>query len=91
MDSEIPPIESVPIVNEFLEVFPNELPGIPPKREIDFGINLLPNTNPISIPPYWMDLAELKELKAQLKDLLDKCFIRPSISPWGSPIIVCEE
>ena len=57
-DSEIPPIESVPIVSEFSEVFPNELPGIPPEWEIDFGINLLPETNPISFPPYWMDPSE---------------------------------
>ena len=61
--------------------------SIPPKWEIDFGINLLPDTNPISIPPYRMAPAELKELKAQLKDLLDKGFIRPSISPWGVPVV----
>ena len=72
MDSEIPPVESVPVVNEFLEVFPNDLPGIPSKWEIDFGIDLLPETNPISIPPYRRALNELKEFKAQLKDFLDK-------------------
>ena len=81
LDSVIPPIESVPVVSEFSDVFPNYLPSIAPKREIDFGINFLPDTNPISIPPYRMSQAELKELKAQLKDLLDKGFIRPSISP----------
>ena len=75
------------MVREFPEVFPNDLPGIPPKWEIDFGIDLLPNTNSISIPPYWMTLDELKELKAQPKDLLDKDFIRPSISPWGAPVL----
>ena len=52
LDSEIPPTESVPVVTEFLEGFPNDLPVIPPEREIDFGIVLLPDTNPISIPPY---------------------------------------
>nr|XP_009803207.1 PREDICTED: uncharacterized protein LOC104248608 [Nicotiana sylvestris] len=77
---------SVPIVNEFLEVFPEDLPRIPPDREIDFGIDLLPGTKPISIPPYRMAPAELKELKVQLKDLLDKGFIRPSVSPWGAPV-----
>ncbi|KAH0705972.1 hypothetical protein KY285_010496 [Solanum tuberosum] len=87
MDSETSILESVPIVNEFLEVFPNDLPDIPPEREIDFGIDLLPNTQPISIPPYRMALVELKELKEQLKDLLDKIFIRPSISPWGAPVL----
>ncbi|KAH0698841.1 hypothetical protein KY284_013056 [Solanum tuberosum] len=68
------------------EVFPDDLPGVLPEREIDFGIDLLPDTQPISIPPYRMAPAELKELKEQLKDLLDKGFIRPSISPWGAPV-----
>ena len=72
LESEVPPIESVPIVSEFSEVFPNDLHGIPPEREIEYGIELLPDTNPISIPPYWMAPIELKELKAQLKDLLNK-------------------
>ncbi|KAH0644682.1 hypothetical protein KY284_032566 [Solanum tuberosum] len=60
---------------------------VPPEREIEFGIDLLPNTQPILIPPYRMAPAELKELKEQLKDLLDKGFIRPSISPWGAPVL----
>ena len=51
---ETPSIESVPVVREFPEVFPNDLPGIPPEREIDFGIDLLSDTNIISLPPYWM-------------------------------------
>ena len=60
-DSEykIPPIESVPVLSEFPEVFPNYLPHIPPKREIYFGIDLLPDINSISIPPYWMAPTEL--------------------------------
>ena len=73
-------------MTEFPKVFPNDLPGIPPEWEIDFG-DFLPDTNPVSIPPYQMDLAKFKELKAQLKDLLDKGFIRPSICPWGTPIL----
>ncbi|WMV41180.1 hypothetical protein MTR67_034565, partial [Solanum verrucosum] len=81
---EIPLLESVPVVKHFPEVFPNDLPGIPPEREIDFGIDLLLDTQPISIPPYRMAPRELKELIAQLKDLLDKGFIQPSISPWGA-------
>ena len=81
LDSEVFPIESSPIMSEFLEVFPNDLSGIPPEREINFGIDLLPDTNPISISPYRMAPSELKELKVQLKYLLDKGFIRPSISP----------
>ena len=82
LDSEVPPIKYAPVVSKFLEVFPNELPGIPLEREIDFGNDLLPDTNLISIPPYQMAPSELKELKVQLKDLLDKGFIRPNISLW---------
>ena len=66
-------------------------PGIPPEREIDFGIDLLPDRNPIWIPPYRMAQDELKELKAQLKVLPDKGFIRPSISPWGAPILLVKK
>ncbi|KAH0711565.1 hypothetical protein KY289_007524 [Solanum tuberosum] len=84
---EIPPFQAVPVVREFPEVFPDDLPGIPPEREIDFGIDLIPDTRPISIPPYRMAPAELKELKEQLRDLLDKGFIRPSVSPWGAPVL----
>nr|AAV31171.1 Putative polyprotein, identical [Solanum tuberosum] len=69
---KMPPFQSVPIVREFPEVFPDDLPGIPSEREIEFGIGLIPDTRPISIPPYRMAPAELKELKEQLKDLLDK-------------------
>ena len=83
---ETPTFELVPVVCEFLELFPKDLPGVPPKREIDFGINLLQDTQPISIPPYRMAQTELKEYKEQLKDLLDKGFIRPSISSWGAPV-----
>ncbi|XP_070028578.1 uncharacterized protein [Nicotiana sylvestris] len=86
-DAHIPTLQSVPIVNEFPRVFPEDLPGIPPDREIDFGIDLLPGTKPISIPPYRMAPVELKELKVQLKDLLDKGFIRPNVSPWGALVL----
>ncbi|XP_069155744.1 uncharacterized protein [Solanum lycopersicum] len=75
LDSKIPPIELVLVVREFLEVFPNDLLGIRPERKIELGIKLLTNTNPISVPLYQMALTELKELTAQLKDLLDKGFI----------------
>ena len=82
-----PALESVPVFSEFPEVFPKDLPGVTHRREINFRINLLSNTQPISIHPYRMDPVELKELKEQLKDLLDKCFIKPSISPWGAPML----
>ncbi|XP_070041464.1 uncharacterized protein [Nicotiana tomentosiformis] len=78
IDKEPETLQSVPIVNEFPTVFPDELPGIPPEREIDFAIDLLPDAQPISIPPYRMAPAELRELKEQLKDLIDKGFIRPT-------------
>ena len=62
-------------------MFPDDLPGLPPEREIDFPIDLISDTTPISLPPYRMAPAELKELKAQLQELVDGGFIRPSISP----------
>ncbi|WMV58959.1 hypothetical protein MTR67_052344 [Solanum verrucosum] len=70
-----------------MEVFPNDLLGVPPEREIDFGIDILPDMQPISISPYRITLTELKELNEKLKDLLDKGFIRPSISPWGALVL----
>ena len=66
---------SVPVVREFSDVFPKDLPRLPPDKELEFGIDLLSRSTPISIPPYIMALAELKELKTQLKDLVDKGFI----------------
>ncbi|XP_073225678.1 uncharacterized protein [Cicer arietinum] len=80
-------LEKVPIACEFPYVFPKELPGLPPDREIEFSIDLVPNTHPISIPPYRMASTELKELMEQLQDLIDKGFIRPSSSPWGAPVL----
>ena len=83
----VPSLQSVPIVNEFPEIFPNDLPRVPLEREIDFGIYIILDTRPISIPPYRMAPVELKELKEQLKGLLDKGFIRTSVLPWGAPIL----
>ena len=80
LDHDIPSIDLVSVVNEFPDVFPNELPRVPPPRDIDFGIDLEPNTKPILVPPYRMDPAELNELKLQLKDLTDKGFMQASIS-----------
>ena len=75
------------VVNEYLDVFPEELPGLPPERELEFSIDLLPGTAPISKAPYRMAPVELQELKVQLKEMLDKGFIRPSVSPWGAPVL----
>ena len=87
LDSQVREPASVPVVREFQDVFPDELPGLPPAREIEFEIELMPGTRPISIPPYRMALAELKELKEQLQELVDRGFIRPSTSPWGAPVL----
>ncbi|XP_070018788.1 uncharacterized protein [Nicotiana sylvestris] len=87
MKVESPMLESVQIVKEFPEVFPDDLLGIPPDREIEFSIDTFPGTQPILIPPYRMAPAKLTELKKQLQDLLDKGFIRPSISPSGAPVL----
>ncbi|XP_073314749.1 uncharacterized protein [Primulina huaijiensis] len=80
-------IEEIPVVSEFDDVFPDEVPCFPPAREVEFGIELMSCTSPISRAPYRMAPAELRELKAQLQDLLDKGYIRPSASPWGAPIL----
>ncbi|TYK12237.1 pol protein [Cucumis melo var. makuwa] len=80
-------LSSEPVVREYPDVFPDELPGLPPPREVDFAIDLEPGTAPISRVPYRMAPAELKELKVQLQELLDKGFIRPSVSPWGAPVL----
>ncbi|XP_070011006.1 uncharacterized protein [Nicotiana sylvestris] len=80
-------VDSVPIVRDFPDVFAADLLGMSPDRDIDFGIDLLPGTQPISIPPYCMAPAELKELKDQLQELLDKGFIRPSVLPRGASVL----
>nr|GFC51634.1 transposon Tf2-9 polyprotein [Tanacetum cinerariifolium] len=64
-----------------------ELPGIPPVREVEFNIELIPGAEPISKAPYRMAPVELKELKDQLQELLERGFIRPSVSPWGAPVL----
>jgi hypothetical protein len=78
-------------VSEFLDVFPEELPGMPLDHEIEFVIELVPGTAPIFKRPYRMTANQLAELKEQLQELLDKGYIRPSASPWGAPIIFCSE
>jgi hypothetical protein len=81
------PVKKIPVVCEYADVFPDELPGMPPDRDIEFAIELQPRTVPISKRPYRMPPAELAELKKQLQELLDKGFIRPSTSPWGCPAL----
>jgi hypothetical protein len=75
------------VVRELLDVFPNDLPGMPPKRDIEFKIELQSETAPIAQSPYKMTQEELAELKIQLKDLLDKGYIKLRSSPWGCPTL----
>ncbi|RLN11990.1 gag-pol [Panicum miliaceum] len=84
-------LEDIGIVCEFSDVFPDDLPSMPPDRDIEFVIERLPGTAPISKRPYRMVVNELEELKKQLKELLDKNFIRPSSSPWGASVIFVEK
>jgi hypothetical protein len=80
-------IHDIPVVCEFSDVFPEDLPGLPPERDVEFVIELKLGTTPISRRSYRMPPNELVELKTQLQDLLEKGFIRPSSSPWGCPAI----
>ncbi|XP_050941530.1 uncharacterized protein LOC127149710 [Cucumis melo] len=80
-------LEDILVVREFPDVFPEELSGLPPDREIEFSIDLVPGTTPISQAPYRMAPMELRELKSQLQELVDKGFIRPSVSSWGAPVL----
>ena len=77
----------VPVVSEFVDVFPDELPGLPPHWEVEFGIDLVPSATPISKAPYRLSPAELKELKQQLQELTESGFVRPSTSPWGASVL----
>jgi hypothetical protein len=80
-------LEGVPVVNEYSDVFPEELPGMPPDRDIEFVIDLIPGTSPIAKRPYRMAASKLTELKKQLEELQRIGFIRPSSSPWGAPVL----
>jgi hypothetical protein len=84
-------IEDIRVVSEYPDVFPDDFPGMPLERDIEFIIDLLPGAAPIAKRPYRMSVGELKELKKQLKELLDKQYIRPSSSPWGAPVIFVDK
>ena len=75
------------MVCEFEDVFPDELSGLPPQRDVDFVIELHPGMSAISMTPHRMTPVELQDLKVQIQGLLDKGFIRPSNSPWGPPVL----
>jgi hypothetical protein len=84
-------LKDIKVVREYLDVFPTELPGMPPDRDIEFLIELLPGTPPIAKRPYRMPINELVELKKQIVELQAKGFIRPSSSPWGAPVLFVEK
>ncbi|XP_027915177.1 uncharacterized protein LOC114174540 [Vigna unguiculata] len=81
----------ISVVEEYADVFPNEIPELPQSRDVDFSIDLIPGAGPVSMAPYRMAPAELAELKKQIEDLLEKKFIQPSASPWGASILVKPE
>ena len=80
-------LENIPLIREFPDVFPEKLQGVPPERKVDLSIKVVQGTTPILRAPYRMAPTELKKLKTQLHELLDKGFIRPRVSPWGAPIL----
>ncbi|KAJ9538993.1 hypothetical protein OSB04_031726 [Centaurea solstitialis] len=80
-------IQDIPIVRDFPEVFPEELPGLPPQRQVEFHIDIIPGAGPVARSPYRLAPSEMQELSNQLQELLDKGFIRPSSSPWGAPVL----
>ena len=82
-----PSVFDIPTVSDFPDVFPEELPGLTPQREIDFAIDVVSGATPASITPYRVAQLDLKELKLQLQELLEKGFIQPSVSPWGAPVL----
>ena len=90
-DEERPDLDLPRVVCEYVDVFPDELPGLPPRRVVDFGIELHPGTSPILVTSHRMAPVELQELRVQLQELLDKGFIRPSTSPWGAPVLIAKK
>ena len=92
LEDEVRPDLDLPrVVCEYADVFPDELLGLPPHRDVDFGIELHPGTSPISMTPHRMAPIELQELRVQLQELLDKGFIRPNTSPWGAPVLFAKK
>ncbi|GJV00392.1 putative reverse transcriptase domain-containing protein [Tanacetum coccineum] len=85
--SEEKRLEDVPTIRDFPEVFPEDLPGLPPTRQVEFQIDLVPGAAPVARAPYRLAPPELQELSTQLQELSDKRFIRPSSSPWGAPVL----
>src|SRR5436190_12548579 len=88
---EVEPLEEIPVVSDYPDVFPEELSGLPPERAVEFSIELLPGTAPVFRKPYKMPPNDLAKMKVQLQELLDKGFIRPSSSSWGCPAMFVDK
>jgi hypothetical protein len=86
-EEDKPKLEDYVVLRNFKDVFDDEIPDLPSRREIDFYIDLIPGSSPVSKSPYKMSIMELTELKMQIQELLDKGYIRPSVSPWGAPVL----
>nr|GEU69548.1 hypothetical protein [Tanacetum cinerariifolium] len=84
-------LEDVPVICKFLDVFLEDLPGLPQPRQVEFENELVPGAAPVASVPYHLAPSEMKELAKQLQELLDKGFIRPSSSPWGAPVLFVKE
>ena len=84
---ETPRLEDYQVLQEFKDVFLYEIPGLPPKRDIDFTIELVPGAALVSKTPYRMSTLEMLELKMRLQELLENKYIQPSVSPWGAPVL----
>ncbi|GKC80651.1 hypothetical protein Tco_1131425 [Tanacetum coccineum] len=80
-------MEDVPVIRDFPEVFPEELPGLPPPKQVEFRIDLVPEAAPVARAPYRLAPSEMKELSVHLQELLEKGFIHPSSSPWGASVL----
>ena len=85
--NETPRLEDYQVLWEFRDVFPYDIPGLPPKRDIDFTIELVPGAAPMSKEPYRMSTSEMLELNMQLQELLENKYIRPSVSPWEALVL----
>ena len=88
---DVDPLKAIPVVRNYPDVFPEELPGLPPERAVEFSMELLPGTAPVFRRPYRMSQNDLAEMKIQLQELLDKGFILPSSSSWGCPAMFVDK
>jgi hypothetical protein len=87
IEGDKPSLDNHPILREYRDVFPEEVPSLPLRRDIGFSIELAPRAVPVSRTPYRMSTPELVELKLQLREMMDKGYIRPNVSPWGAPVL----